>query len=41
MPVSIDKFGFRDKTLSTQKKYTSDDAMLIRGYDSQGYGVIT
>lgn len=41
MPVSIDKFDFGDRTLGIQKKYTIDDAMLIRGYDSQGYGAIS
>jgi D-cysteine desulfhydrase family pyridoxal phosphate-dependent enzyme len=29
------------KTLGIDKKYTIEDATLIRGYDSQGYGVIT
>ena len=28
------------KTLGIDKKYTIEDATLIRGYDSQGYGVV-
>ncbi|CAH8283393.1 D-cysteine desulfhydrase [Mariniflexile fucanivorans] len=29
------------KTLGIEKTYTIEDATLIRGYDSQGYGVVT
>src|SRR5690606_28284937 len=29
------------KTLAIKKVYTIEDAILIRGYDSEGYGVVT